>query len=479
MLHELSDVRDFVNQISTPDAETRAAVGELFSPGAPVVVARAPGRLDVMGGIGDYSGSLVLQWPLACAALVAGQRTAEPGLDVVSLPAGDGAVLRRWTLRGGDWTALLCGSCEAARERFHARPEDAWAAYVAGVILVLARERGLALEGGLRLLVRSDVPEGKGISSSAALEVASMMAVLQLMHWQLDGGELARLCQQAENQVVGAPCGIMDQMTSALGRQHELLALVCQPAIVKGFIPLPPELAFWGIDSGIRHAVSGSDYTSVRTGTYMGYRIAADLAGLPVSRPNGNGHLEVDDPRWHGYLANIPPREFAREIEPRLPMEIEGAAFLQRYGGITDRVTRVDPARTYAIRRPTAHPVYENARAARFAELLTGSLDETVCRELGHLMGEAHASYSACGLGSSGTDRLVELAHEVGPAAGIYGAKITGGGSGGTVAILARADASESVAEVARRYAAETGSPPRVFAESSPGACRLEPIFLA
>ena len=74
----------------------------------------------------------------------------------------------------------------------------------------------------------------------------------------------------AENFVVGAPCGIMDQMTSALGRSDALLALLCQPAEVQGFVPLPPSIGFWGIDSGIRHAVSGSDYTSVRTGGVHG-----------------------------------------------------------------------------------------------------------------------------------------------------------------------------------------------------------------
>ena len=84
----------------------------------------------------------------------------------------------------------------------------------------------------------------------------------------------------AENFVVGAPCGIMDQMTSALGRPDALLALLCQPAEVQGFVPLPASIGFWGIDSGIRHAVSGSDYTSVRTGAFMGYRMIAEAAGL-------------------------------------------------------------------------------------------------------------------------------------------------------------------------------------------------------
>jgi L-arabinokinase len=82
----------------------------------------------------------------------------------------------------------------------------------------------------------------------------------------------------------------------------------------------------------------------------------------------------------------------------------------------------------------------------------------------------SHASYSACGLGSEGTDLLVELVREAGVAAGLYGAKITGGGSGGTVAVLGRGDAGEAIAQVARRYSEQTGRQPYIFSGSSPGS---------
>ena len=85
-------------------------------------------------------------------------------------------------------------------------------------------------------------------------------------------------------------------------------------------------------------------------------------------------------------------------------------------------------------------------------------------------MYQAHASYSACGLGSDGTDRLVELVLEAGVKSGLYGAKITGGGSGGTVAILGRADAEQAVQTIASQYAEETGREPYIFSGSSPGA---------
>jgi L-arabinokinase len=91
-------------------------------------------------------------------------------------------------------------------------------------------------------------------------------------------------------------------------------------------------------------------------------------------------------------------------------------------------------------------------------------------RLAGELMYQSHASYSACGLGSAATDRIVELARAAGPEQGIYGAKITGGGSGGTVAVLSRRDAGPVVARVAEKYASETGYRPYIFSGSSPGS---------
>ena len=98
------------------------------------------------------------------------------------------------------------------------------------------------------------------------------------------------------------------------------------------------------------------------------------------------------------------------------------------------------------------HPIGENARVQRFRELLQGEITESALCEMGELMYAAHKSYSACGIGSDGTDLLVELVRERGPQSGLYGAKITGGGSGGTVAILGRAGADAAVEEVAREY---------------------------
>jgi hypothetical protein len=144
------------------------------------------------------------------------------------------------------------------------------------------------------------------------------------------------------------------------------------------------------------------------------------------------------------------------------------AEFLERYGGITDPVTSVDPSRWYHVRPATRHPVYEHARVAAFAGMLGEGAGRA--RELGELMYQSHRSYSSCCLGSPGTDELVRLAREAGPAAGLYGAKITGGGSGGTVAVLGRSDAGAAVEALAVEYARRTQREPLVISGSSPGA---------
>jgi galactokinase len=298
-----------------------------------------------------------------------------------------------------------------------------------------------------------------------------MRAVAAALGIELPSETLARWCQIAENEIVGAPCGIMDQMTSAVGRENELLALRCQPAIIEGFVTLPKELAFWAIDSGVRHSVGGSDYSSVRCGAFMGYRMIAEAAGLQMKSFQGAPHLvEIDDPTWDGYLANITPMEFKTRFATAIPTEICGREFLNRYAGTTNCITRIDPDRTYAVRAPTLHPIEENQRALRFRTLLESPISEQSLHELGQLMFAAHDSYTACGLGSAATDLLINLVREAGTATGLYGAKISGGGSGGAVVIFGRCGAEDGVATIATRYAEITGRETCIFRGSSPGA---------
>lgn len=443
-----------------------------FSPTSPVYVGRAPGRLDVMGGIADYSGSLVLELPLECATTAILQPQRAPMCELA-------------TRRGERWDYFRMelppvalggklGTPAALAEWFAQRQGARWASYVVGVLqcfLQRSVREGYATPTGVRLLIDSAVPAGRGVASSAAIEVAVAMAVCAACGSVAPSTELATLCQAVENNVVGAPCGIMDQMTSACGRHDSLLRLLCQPGTIEGHVAIPDRYRFYGIDSGISHAVSGADYGTVRTAAFMGYRVIADRAGLRAQRENSR--VRIDDTRWMGYLANVSEEELS-ELGQGLPRQMTGAEFIAQYDGITDSVTVVRPDRQYPVRAATKHPVREHARVRRFADLLA-SLSErpAAAAEMGRLMQESHRSYGACGLGSSGTDRLVELVAAVGPERGLFGAKITGGGSGGTVAVFGTTEAEPLVRDVATRYAAKTSRRASVFTASGPGAAEI------
>lgn len=420
-----------------------------FSRDRDVVTARAPGRLDVMGGIGDYSGSLVLQKTLAEAAWAAVQKTDEPVLELVSLETEATGQRRELSLP----LSAVTVSYHDLRAKLD-EPTRHWASYLAGLFAVLASERGVRFSSGARVLIASDVPEGAGVASSAAIEVATMQAVCAAFDLHIAPRELALLCQIAENRVAGAACGVMDQMAAACGEVDSLFALLCQPAEPRDPVVLPDDVEIWGIDSGLRHSVAGSDYTSVRVGTFMGLAILSAHEGKS----------------WGGYLANIEASEFQESLAALLPEQMSGAEFLERYGDTGDPVTTPEPDRIYAVRAPASQPVHGHQRVRAFAELLSQPPAEDNRRALGELMYASHASMSDCGLGSEGTDLLVELVQRAGPQSGLLGAKITGGGCGGAVAVIGLRGADAAVESVAEDYEQLTGRHARLFRGSSPGA---------
>jgi len=277
----------------------------------------------------------VLQLPLAVATTVVLWPIEERTIDLLSVHGGRQP--RRFSM---SLEALLTGELRdptALAAWFAAREDDRWASYVIGVAHACLVRRDVAevvRRGGFRMLIESEVPEGKGVSSSAALEVACLAVIAARYGVEMSGEEIATASQWAENHIAGAPCGIMDQMTSACGRRDRLLRLRCQPGTVEGHVDIPDGFRFYGIDSGIRHAVTGSDYGTVRTAAFMGYRLIADVAGLPSSIDAGN--VRELDTRWSGYLANITPAEFESQFSAQLPERMTGAEFLRRYDGITD-----------------------------------------------------------------------------------------------------------------------------------------------
>ncbi|KAK9052761.1 hypothetical protein SSX86_029391 [Deinandra increscens subsp. villosa] len=492
--------------------ERKAAAG-LFNWEEDIYVARAPGRLDVIGGIADYSGSLVLQMPIREACHVAVQKI-QPGKQrlwkhaqarqhakgqgptpVLQIVSYGSELSNRGPTFDMDISDFMDGdepiSYEKARSYFARDPSQKWAAYVAGTILVLMKELDIRFENSISMLVSSAVPEGKGVSSSASVEVASMSAIAAAHGLNISSRQLALLCQKVENSVVGAPCGVMDQMASACGEANKLLAMVCQPAEVLGLVDIPSHIRFWGIDSGLRHSIGGADYGSVRIGAFMGRKMIKSTASTMSSQSylNGNGN-NLDELEEYGiellhneasldYLCNLAPHRFEAIYSTNLPDTMSGEAFLTTYDHHNDPVTVIDKKRSYGVKAATRHPIYENFRVKAFKALLTSASSEEQLTALGELMYQCHYSYSACGLGSDGTDRLVQLVQEMQHSKSslsgdgtLYGAKITGGGSGGTICVIGRncLRSSQQILQIQQRYRNATGYMPFLFEGSSPGA---------
>ncbi len=474
----LPDVQNFIKIINELDQHKIQEAHCLFDSKKNIFITRAPGRLDVMGGIADYSGSLVLQKTIQEATFAALQMSAERKIKIVSLSEEKNRTLFfQMSLDDLEKNGELF-NYDSARASFKKNPGIHWAAYVAGAFLVLKKEKKLDFKHGANILIHSNVPEGKGVSSSAALEVAAMKAIVTAFSIKITSKELALLCQKVENLIAGAPCGIMDQMTSVFGSQNELMALLCQPAELKDPVKIPEDLTLCGIDSGVRHSVGGSAYTSVRVGTFMGYRILAETAKFKIINCKKKGLVEIHDTLWNGYLSNISPSEFEQNFSTIIPKQISGKEFISKYYGTTDRVTHIFPDQNYHVQIPTRHPVYENFRVNLFSELFQAPQTERNLKLLGELMFQSHAAYSACGLGSKETDLLIYLVRQMGIGEGLYGAKITGGGSGGTVVILGKKNGSDIVKKIADEYKSLTGIEPYVFKDSSVGAGEFEYLIL-
>jgi galactokinase len=442
-------------------AEVRGRYARFFDGTGPITGARAPGRIDIAGGVVDYSGGTVLEATLAEAALTAVQARSDGALKLRSVGAAQEGLREEVTV---PLAALIAGETPVSFEQAAAvlrEPADArWAGYVAGCLYALAASGGMKAERatGLNLLLRSTVPIGAGVSSSAALEVASMAALCAHFDLRLDGLEMARLCQIVENRVVGAPCGIMDQVTAALGLENHLLILKCQPHKVLGHQPIPPGWRLVGIDSHVKHSVGGRNYTRARVAAFMGLKIL---------------QTESRD-EWGGYLCNVSP-DIWKPWRERIPEIMTGAEFIARYGAISDAAAKVDPQETYRVRACVDHHIMENDRVREFLALMQlagNEPDEQLLTEAGQLMLAAHAGYNErLNLGSEETDLLVNLAMERGPERGLFGAKITGGGSGGTVVVLcAGPQADAAIEEVRAGYARRMGILPRLMRGSSPGA---------
>jgi len=446
-----------------------------FETGMGIHINRTPGRLDLMGGNDDYTGGLVFEGTIREATLAAVQ------------PRTDAAVsLFNPEVRAFGWQDRVdfeladlgndgkMKPLECVRAWITADARRAWCAYIIGDLYFLMQHFPQSIKHGVSVYLRSDVPLGKGVSSSAALEVACMKAMAAAYGVRAEGVELASWTQWVEIALTQSACGIMDQYAVVVGDEGHFAPMLCQPCQPRPLVKMPESLRLWAVDSGVRHSVAGIEYESARAATFMGFRLLCDWEHLRPTLDESGALARWVEPKWNGYLANLSPSEFRQRFEARLPEVLNGADFGRTYGSHLDPYTPVRPEVSYPIRGATRYAVSENWRVQTFTELVSKpacQIDERAADSLGELLFQSHLGYTECGLGSAATDRLVQLVKSE-RQSGLIGAKVTGGGAGGTVAILGRNTSGADAAfnRVLEKYSSWIHSEPYVFQGSSIGS---------
>jgi L-arabinokinase len=439
-----------------------------FSTKIPIYISRAPGRLDLMGGNDDYTGGLVFESTIREATYAAAQLRNDNVVELKNKTASDAG----WE---GDILINLdeLSDEETVRKIVNKSSSVRWTAYVLGNIFYLQKKYPERITSGIKLYIESEVPLNRGVSSSAAIEVAVMKAAAAAYGIDLSGVALSLACQWVENAICESACGIMDQVAVVTGKQGFIMPLVCQPCNPEPLIKLPDDLKIWGIDSGVSHQVAGIEYEAARAAAFMGYKIICDAEKIPVTLETSSDIHRYTDPVWNGYLANLSRSDFHEKYEALLPLKSDSTTYLAKHKIHVDPFTPLRENVSYNILANTKYAVEENQRVQLFSELSRGA---ALCSSkksyvlMGELMYQSHYAYTECGLGAKATDLLVALCKKEGTENGIYGAKITGGGAGGTVAILADKNAGNTIEKIMALYANAEMGEPYLFERSSDGA---------
>ncbi len=352
----------------------------------PAVIARAPGRIEFIGNHTDYNGGTVLG-----AAI-------DRGVWVALAPRTDGA--RRFASEQRPGVVTLAADARAKLEG-----DASWVNYPLGVLLALP-EFGLPTPAGFDFFAVSDLPVGAGLSSSAAIELASALAFLEVTGAHPARETIVKAGRHAENHFVGVPCGILDQGVSGFGRKDHLVFIDCRgPRFAT--VPLPAGAQFWIFNTHTKHALVDGLYAA----RHRECMEAARALGVPL-------------------LADVTPAVVAAAL-PRLAPEVG-----RRARHVVEEIARVDAT----VRALEAGDLAAAGRLLTASHRSSQTLFENSTPELDFLV-----------------DALTVTPH-------VHGARLTGGGFGGAVmALTSPAFTAEAAAQVAQAYARKFGEQPDVL----------------
>lgn len=358
---------------------------------------RAPGRVNLIGEHTDYNDGFVLPAAINYSTWIR------------LVPRDD----RRLIIFSKNFSEQV----EFDLDDEHAEARGHWSDYPIGVAVTLQRA-GYQLRGAV-LNVSGEIPLGSGLSSSAAIEVATALALLANSETEIGRIELARLCRQVENEFVGARVGIMDQFVSLCGQANHAVLLDCR-SLEHRSVPLPDEVRLVVCNTMVKHELANSAYNERRAQCEAGVKqLSSRLQNVQALRDVGIEQLE----------------QYARDLPD-------------------------------VVYRRCRHVISENGRTLNAAR----ALEERDVARFGRLMGESHRSLrDDFEVSCTELDLMVELAQKV---EGVYGARLTGGGFGGcTINLVARDAVAEFERNVLPAYQTATGVKPEMYVcEAADGA---------
>ena len=366
--------------------EFAKAFAQMF--GAQPRIFRAPGRVNLIGEHTDYNEGFVMPAAINYSTFVAVGPREERIITVRSDHFPDTAELNL---------------DRPTKSRKH------WSDYPLGVAVKL-EEAGHRLQGA-NLLVRSDVPIGSGLSSSAAIEVSTALALLDNSGLSIDRLEIAKICQKAENEYVGIRSGLMDQFIACFGKKDHAVMLDCR-SLESTPLPLPEEVNLVACNTMVKHQLASSEYNARREECEQGVRI------LSKDLPNIKSLRDVSLKDLEGYGSGLPD----------------------------------------VVYRRCRHVITENDRVLRTATALRNGELST----FGKLMAQSQQSLrDDYEVSCQELDLMIEFANEV---PGCIGARMTGGGFGGaTINLVTSAAVEEFTTKVSKRYADATNIQPEIY----------------
>ncbi|MBN2559567.1 MAG: hypothetical protein JXQ75_01365 [Phycisphaerae bacterium] len=398
-----------------------------------VVLARTPGSADVMGGIVEDGGSLVLTTTLALAMTSAIWRVAGDQVRVhMTTDAGDGSV-RQFSLPITAFDVSVGGA-----EAVLARCREAGCEWAAPTCLTLRQAIADGVipkpDGGLMILLHSEFPPDADLGNHWVQAAATIDGLCRLSSPHAERLQKSRVCAEAMVLLTGLH-NLRTPMTALCGPPDgALLQLRFYPKAQCETLELPPGVVIKVAKTRLTRPTTRQRLIDTRVCAEMGRHMIAELKQL-----DGMGGGPAAD-----RLAAITPADYVGRYRDRLPSKITGKGFIARFGTLRGLNGSPSPRGTYKVRSRAEHYIYENYRVQEFAAGIARARRSASAEALvraGQLMYASHWSHSQrCGIGGVEADQLVNAIRAHGPEVGLFGAKVTAGGEGGELVVLMRDD---------------------------------------